>query len=191
MVPANEALMSGLRRYGARLSDSLASLLQGKPPHRLFVGSVEGAGSSGSQAIALGAIPAGSWVIQVSGEYVFGAAAVSAASHHSVRYITPSGGGVSGGGCVAPLAAAATPAQRELCGKGSMGRYEGDNDPRWRRLGETGLDFSGTVAALMAGDAAAANLEAVEIDLPTGPTGVFLVACRDILPGERLVAVLR
>lgn len=199
-VPSvDAAMLRRLQTLGLHSVSTLVPLLQGKSPFRLWAGRVaEGASASagiGSSAncgevavVALETIPAGSWVMQWGGEYL-------TTEEYAQKRASPAGtsecccmlSGTGGRGCAVPAVVARTPKQLAHCSLGCEERSDGKADFLWRRLPGMVLDSErlGNLIHFVPLSPTPC-LAPMEIDLPTGPTGVFMFALREIRPGEVL-----
>ena len=181
-VPSVDAsLLQRLTMVGARLSASLAAVLQGKASSKLWLGRVQaGVGGGGFGVVAIDAIRAGRWVMPWAGDYIMKAPGTD--SEVSSEEI------VLSNGAVVPVHAVITPAQQRLCTTLSPAcKFVGEANTHWRALPGVVIDSRrrGNAARFIR-RSENPNIGCAEIDLPTGPTGVFLFAMRDIVEGEEL-----
>ena len=141
-----------------------------------------GSGSSNIQpefgVVAIDAIPAGSWVLRWAGEYIV-------LDDFECRGLPEFQ--IDLQNAMVPVHAAVTPPQQAQCSAAAINHIEGDASTHWRALPGAVIDSRrrGNAARFIR-RSENPNIGCAEIDLPTGPTGVFLFAIRNIAKGEEL-----
>lgn len=167
--------------------------MQGKAPFKLWLGRVKPGAGGGNDVqlpaygvVALEDIPAGSFILprvgeyRVPGEEGYKEANMAASALQSCFLLQKA---------AVPVHAATTAAQQAMCAAAPHARkFDADKNEYWRDLTNVVLDcrHRGNAARFIR-RSSRPNVGSMELDLPTGPTGVFLYAMRDISKGEELI----